>query len=122
MVSYPWAVAALDDELLGRCPWSPPIVELAGNGVAHLLAWEQHERDGSWHAWVSWGQSTGDPLRHRHHVVSVRATTVQPLESPDAYARVPRRVLGRDGQIRPWTPAAPTTPGTREPGDEPGRG
>ena len=27
-----------------------PIVELAGNGIGHLLCWEQHERDGSWHA------------------------------------------------------------------------
>ncbi len=115
-------MAAPDDDLLGRRPWSPPIVELTGNGVAHLLAWEQHERDGSWHAWVSWVQSTGDPVRHRHHVVSVRAGAVRRLEDPDAYARVPRRVLGRDGQIRPWTPAAQTTPGTREPGDEPGRG
>ena len=96
-------------------------MELAGNGVAHLLCWERHERDGSWHAWVSWVQSTGDPVRHRHHVVSVRADTVRRLEDPDAYARVPRRVLGRDGQIRPWTRAAPATPGTRDPGDEPGR-
>jgi hypothetical protein len=119
MVSYPWPVAASDDELLVRLPWSPPIVELAGNGVAHLLCWEQHERDGSWYAWVSWIQSTGDPVRHRHHVVSVRACTVRPLEEPEAYARVPRRVLGRDGQIRRWTPAAP---GTREPRDKPGRG
>ena len=64
-------------------------------------------------------QSTGDPVRHRHHVVSVRAGAVQPLEDPGAYARVPRRVLGRDGQIRPWTPAAPSTPGTHDPGNEP---
>ncbi len=115
-------MAVLDDELLGRRPWSPPIVELTGNGVAHLLCWEQHERDGSWHAWVSWVQSTGDPVRHRHHVVSVRAGTVRRLEDPDAYARVRRRVLGRDGQIRPWIPAVPATPGNREPGDEPGMG
>ena len=63
MVSYPWLVAAQDDELLDGRPWSPPIVELAGDGVAHLLCWEQHERDGSWYAWVSWIQSTGDPVR-----------------------------------------------------------
>ena len=116
MVSYHWPVAVPGDELLGRRPWSPPIVELVGDGVAHLLCWERHERDGSWHAWVSWVQSTGDPVRHRHHVVSVRAETVRRLENPDAYARVPRRVLGRDGQIRPWTPAAPITPGTHESG------
>ena len=115
-------MAAPDNELFSRRPWSPPIVELAGNGVAHLLCWERHERDGSWHAWVSWVQSTGDPVRHRHHVVSVRADTVRRLEGPGAYTRVPRRVLGRDGQIRPWTPGAPITPGTRHPGDEPGPG
>jgi hypothetical protein len=112
-------VAAQDDELLGRRPWSPPIVELAGNGVAHLLCWEKHERDGSWHAWVSWVQSTGEPVRHRHHVVRVRATTVRRLESPDAYARVPRRVLGSDGQIRAWTPARPGTHGTHDLGNQP---
>ncbi len=22
--------------------------------IAHLLAWEMHERDGSWQAWISW--------------------------------------------------------------------
>src|SRR5690348_16547657 len=48
-------------KLYDREPWSPPIVELAGGGVGHLLCWEQHERDGSWHAWVSWVQSTGHP-------------------------------------------------------------
>jgi hypothetical protein len=36
-------------------------------------------------------------------MVSVRAGAVRPLENPGAYARVPRRVLGTDGQIRPWT-------------------
>ena len=119
MVSYPWPVAAQGDELPGGRPWSPPIVELAGDGAAYLLCWEQHERDGSWYAWVSWIQSTGDPVRHRHRVVSVRAGAVRPLENPGAYARVPRRVLGRDGQIRPWTPAAPSTPGIHDPGNEP---
>jgi len=114
-------VAAQDDELPGRRPWSPPIVELAGNGVAHLLCWEKHERDGSWHAWVSWVQSTGDPVRHRHHVVSVRADAVRRLENPAAYARVPRRVLGSDGRIRPWAAAAPITRGAHDPGQEPGQ-
>jgi hypothetical protein len=91
-------------------------VELVGNGVAHLLCWERHERDGSWYAWVSWVQSTGDPVRHRHHVASVRADAVRRLENPAAYERVPRRVLGSDGRIRPWTAAAPTTRGARDPG------
>ena len=115
-------MAAQDDELLGRWPWSPPIVGLAGDGAAHLLCWEQHERDGSWYAWVSWIQSTGNPVRHRHHVVSVRADAVRRLENPDAYARVPRRMLGSDGQVRPWTPAAPGTRGTHGRGNEPGHG
>ena len=109
MVSYHWPVAEPDDWLHSHRPWSPPIVQLAGDGIGHLLCWEKNERDGSWYAWVSWVQSTGDPVRHRHHVVSVRAETVQRLENPDAYARVPRRVLGTDGQIRPWSPAGPST-------------
>jgi hypothetical protein len=99
-------VAAQDAGLYGREPWSPPIVELAGDGIGHLLCWEQHERDGSWYAWVSWVQSTGDPVRHRHHVVSVRADAVRRLENPASYEAVPRRTLGIDGQIRPWTPTA----------------
>jgi len=91
-----------------RTPWSPPIVELTGDGVGHLLCWEQHERDGSWHAWVSTirVQSTGDPVRHRHHVASMRADGIRRLESPEANESVPRRTLGRDGRIRPWTPPA----------------
>jgi len=111
-------VAGQGDGLYGREPWSPPIVELTGDGVGHLLCWEQHERDGSWHAWVSWVQSTGNPVRHRHHVVSVRADAVRRVENPGAYARVPRRVLGSDGQIRPWTPAARSrTQGSRGAGE-----
>jgi hypothetical protein len=85
---------------------SPPIVAL-GDGIAgHLLCWEQHERDGSWHAWVSWIQSTGDPIRHQHKIVAVQASRVRPVEPPDAYVGVPRRVLGNDGKIRPWAPPA----------------
>jgi len=52
-------------------PWAPPLVEMSGGEVGHLLEWRQHERDGSWHAWVSWVQTTGDPPRHCHKVVSV---------------------------------------------------
>ena len=36
-----------------KTPWAPPLVELAGGMTGHLLAWERHERDGSWWAWVS---------------------------------------------------------------------
>jgi hypothetical protein len=69
--------------------------------VGHLLAWEMHEHDGTWHAWVSWIQQAGG--RHVHKVVDVRAGSLQPLESPDAYSSVPRRVRGSDGLIRPWS-------------------
>jgi hypothetical protein len=79
------------------------VVELTGGVIGHLLCWERHERDGTWYAWVSWVQSTGEPVRHRRHVVSVRAVGVRPLENPEAYKNVPRRTLGRDGHIRPWT-------------------
>lgn len=94
-----------DDGLLGRKPYAPPIVELTGGVIGHLLCWELHERDGSWHAWVSWVQSIGDPVRHRHHVVCVRGGAVRRVESPGAYDGVPRRLRGNDGCIRPWTPA-----------------
>jgi hypothetical protein len=30
------------------------------------------------------------------------AATLTPLEPPDAYADVPRRILGKDGRIRQW--------------------
>jgi hypothetical protein len=72
-------MAVPDDWLHSHRPWSPPIVQLADDGVAHLLGWEKHERDGSWYAWVSWDQSTGNPVRHRHHLVSVRAEAVRGL-------------------------------------------
>jgi hypothetical protein len=39
-----------DDGLYARRRSSPPLVELARGIVGHLLCWEQHERDGSWHA------------------------------------------------------------------------
>lgn len=82
-------------------PWSPPIVALANGAVAHLLGWELHERDGSWTARISWVQQTGG--RAVHKVVSVQASGLQPLEEPEVYAAVPRRVLGNDGVIRPWS-------------------
>jgi hypothetical protein len=82
-------------------PWCPPIVEMSSGMVGHLLAWEMHEHDGTWHAWVSWIQQAGG--RHVHKVVDVRAGSLQPLEPPDAYSAVPRRVRGSDGLIRPWS-------------------
>jgi hypothetical protein len=82
----------------GKAPWAPPLVELTDGVVGHLLAWERHERDGSWWAWVSWVQEAGS--RRNHKVVLVRAASLRPLEPPETYKQVPRRVLGDDGQIR----------------------
>ena len=82
-------------------PWAPPIVSLSGGTVGHLLGWELIEVDGSWYAWISWVQNISG--RYVHKVVSVRASQLEPLEDPESYARVPRRVRGRDGIIRPWS-------------------
>ncbi len=81
-------------------PWAPPTVALANGTVAHLLAWEMHERDGSWQAWISWVQQLGN--RPVHKVVAVSASGLKPLEEPEVYANVPRRVRGNDGMIRRW--------------------
>jgi hypothetical protein len=90
--------------MMGRvpkdAPWAPPIVAMGDTTVAHLLAWELVEVDGNWWAWVSWVQTSGG--RPVHKVVSVRASGLRPLEDPERYEHVPRRVLGRDGVIRPW--------------------
>jgi len=72
--------------------------------VGHLLEWRQHKHDGRWRAWISWVETAGDPLRYRHLVTEVPAGSVTPLEAPDAYARLPRTVFGRDGEVRPWAP------------------
>jgi len=39
-----------------------------------------------------------------HKVVGVQAPSLAPIGPPEAYAEVPRRVLGIDGQIRPLHP------------------
>jgi hypothetical protein len=82
-------------------PWCPPLVEMGSRTIGHLLVWEMHERDGSWHAWVSWAQQNGD--RPIHKIVNVRAASLRPVEEPEAYSAVPRRVVGVDGLIRPWS-------------------
>jgi hypothetical protein len=82
-------------------PYAPPIVALSDTTVGHLLAWELTEIDGSWWAWVSWIQNSGGRVLHK--VVQVRASGLQPIEGPESYERVPRRVRGRDGVIRPWS-------------------
>jgi len=46
--------------------------------AGHLLAWERHERDGSWWAWVSWVHEAGG--RRNHNVVLVRASSLRLLE------------------------------------------
>jgi len=83
-----------------RVPRSPPLVEMSGGQAGHLLEWRQYERDGSWWAWVSWIQETDG--RRVHKVVEVRAASLSPLETPEAYATVPRSVRCNDGRIRPW--------------------
>jgi hypothetical protein len=81
-------------------PYCPPVVGLASGPVGHLLCWERHDRDGSWQAWVSWVQESGS--RPVHKLVCVPAASLTQLESPVAYRQVPRWVLGKGGQIRPW--------------------
>lgn len=87
--------------MLKDAPYAPPIVALNDSTVGHLLAWELTEADGSWWAWVSWIQHSGGLALHK--VAQVRAAGLQPLEAPESYERVPRRVRGRDGVIRPWS-------------------
>jgi len=41
----------------GRAPWAPPLVEMSGGVVGHLLAWEKIEGDGSWCASAPSGAS-----------------------------------------------------------------
>ena len=78
-------------------PWAPPLVELSVGVTGQLLCWEKVEADGSWWAWVSWVHESSGRVHHK--VVQVRADTLRPLESPEAYKQVPRRVLGLDGQV-----------------------
>ena len=84
-----------------RAPWAPPIVRMNNATIGHLLAWELTEVDGTWRAWVSWVQVSGG--RPVHKIVEVTASGLQPLEAPEAYEKVPRRVRGRDGSVRPWS-------------------
>jgi hypothetical protein len=51
-----------------------------------------------WARTVSWVHEAGG--RRDHKVVLVRAGSLRPLEPPEAYKTVPRRVRGLDGQIR----------------------
>jgi hypothetical protein len=82
-------------------PWAPPIVAMPSGAVGHLLAWELIEVDGTWRAWVSWVQHPG--ARPVHKIVNVLASALRPLEPPESYELVPRRVRERDGLIRPWS-------------------
>lgn len=82
-------------------PWCPPIVRMGDRTIAHLLAWEYTEAEGTWWAWVSWISESGG--RPQHKVVTVRASRLQPLDDPESYQHVPRRMRGLDGVIRPWS-------------------
>jgi TrwC relaxase len=48
-----------------------------------MLAWERHERDGSWWAWVSWVHESGGCRDHK--VVLVRAGVDGKWRAPDSY-------------------------------------
>ena len=62
--------------------------------VGHLLAWEMHERDGSWHAWVSIRvQDSGSG--HAHKMVDVSADSLQPLEPLALLRGAPARARQR---------------------------
>jgi hypothetical protein len=70
---------------------------MTGGITGHLLAWERHERDGSWWAWVSWVQESGG--RRLHKVVQVRAGSLRPLEPPEAYKEVAAARLCRSRRL-----------------------
>ena len=124
-------MAEQDGGLYGRTPPSPPIVEMTGGGIGHLLCWERHERDGTWYAWVSLGPvhrrpgTPPPPRRERPHRVSTapgepgrlheRATPHTWPRRPHP-AMAPRRVTGlgcltiadeRTGETRSGQRAAP---------------
>lgn len=82
-------------------PWCPPLAEMGSGTIVHLLAWELHERDSSWWAWVSWIQQSSG--RTVHKIVDVQASSLRPVDEPEAYSAVPRRVVGIDGLVRPWS-------------------
>src|SRR5215472_17737144 len=85
--------------VLNGAPWAPPIVRMNDTTTGHLLARELLDVDGTWRAWVSWVQESGG--RPVHSVVDVRACGLRPLEPPEAYEKVRRRVHARDGSVRP---------------------
>jgi hypothetical protein len=77
------------------------MVRLRGIGEAGLLlAWVQHERDGSWHGLVAWIRQVAD--RHERKVIEAPAAGLERLEAPVAYRDVPRLMLGLDGAVRTW--------------------
>ena len=86
-------------------PDCPPIVMcgLTEPHPAFQLCWELAA--GEWWAWVAWiRERRGQPYRH---VVSVHGESVRPIEAPEAYRSVPRRVRGLDGVVRPWSRPVP---------------
>jgi hypothetical protein len=44
----------------------------------------------------------GKRSRPLHKLLCIPAVSLIQLEAPDAYRQVPRRVLGKDGQVRTW--------------------
>jgi hypothetical protein len=72
--------------------------ELGLDAVAHLLCWELPELSGSWQAWIrGYSKLAADRFTRWS-----RWPRQEPLEEPESYWKVPRRVRGSDGLIRPW--------------------
>jgi len=84
---------------MAEAPWAPPLVEMTGGVVGHLLASERSGVDGSWWACVSRIQESGG--RHVHKMVLARAGSLSLMEPPEAYRAAPRRVPGHDERVRP---------------------
>ena len=63
-------------------PRCPPIVQVGDEIVAYLLCWEQHEPDGSWHAWVTW-------IRYRAEVPFRHVVAVEPATCARCRGRMP---------------------------------
>jgi hypothetical protein len=90
---------AVDLEAIVDCP---PMVYLTGSQTpALLLGWLRSELTGEWAAIVVWVRTTGhgERVSHQKLLVTARGGSVHPLEGPGAYAKVPRFLHTRTGQL-----------------------
>jgi hypothetical protein len=69
--------------------------------IGHLSCWERHENYGSWWAWVSWTQQTSD--RTVQKIIYVSTESLIPLEDPETYRQVLRKIVDNCGRIRPYS-------------------